>query len=680
MQLSSVLSDMSAAECCASNSEEEGDGGNILITPQCITKLRESIFCNFHTHDSMPNGSPICKDMTCDHTPELDRFFESFMDVGRFLKNQQVFRDSLPLCEQIIQFLIHVGQGLKSEEHDGEEETLGRIMRLLRIFSRLDELSTTIGVNGGVKFITAAMIRYPESVEIQTNSSATFANMASVETNRTLMIENNCLSLVVENIRKFSHTPKLLIEICATLANLSSYEKTCRILLQSEVITHVLQVMNSHVNQADLQIQCFSALSGIARFARENIPRELFTRAVEVNLEANAGNVDVLTALCNAVGSVSCSVAIMEESKDKIIDMALRAMKRFPDNLVFQITSCFSLAHLSFMHAISEEVIRRHDGVGLVLGAMRRFQDSESLQTTALFALSSVVMKSNLYREMTMGKQGIELIIDAMRRKFKPVVQKEDSAVSGLELGTDEPILVTRVQSKSNSKTLLLQLFACAALLNLSDSEKCKQLIIAVGGLHYIFQASIKVADNSELWFIVYYIFIKFTRSEKQSNLFSEEKAVYLKPKGVPTLGEFAKRAVIDLAMARFEDSTDTSSIQKVAKFPHALSSLFGKFFPKFSSAKSDPSSSSQTGDSDLHLELSKLPIPEHLQSQLAIFKVCRNCKSSVFESGVRLYELGSERSTKLTYICSEECAKTDKDFEKRCFYLTDIGIPMTDD
>jgi len=59
-----------------------------------------------------------------------------------------------------------------------------------------------------------------------------------------------------------------------------------------------------------------------------------------------------------------------------------------------QVTACFALAHLSYGHAQSSDLIASIDGINTILKSMKQFNHHESLQTTALFALGSIVMHS----------------------------------------------------------------------------------------------------------------------------------------------------------------------------------------------------------------------------------------------------------------------------------------------
>ena len=69
-------------------------------------------------------------------------------------------------------------------------------------------------------------------------------------------------------------------------------------------------------------------------------------------------------------------------------------MEKYFSNVMFQITSCFALAHLFFNFSISDKIVCEKNGVQMILNGMKKYSDNESLQTTAIFALGSIVMKN----------------------------------------------------------------------------------------------------------------------------------------------------------------------------------------------------------------------------------------------------------------------------------------------
>jgi hypothetical protein len=72
-------------------------------------------------------------------------------------------------------------------------------------------------------------------------------------------------------------------------------------------------------------------------------------------------------------------------------------MERYFSNVMFQITSCFALAHIFFNFTIPDNIVTEKKGVEIILKGMKQYSDNESLQTTAIFALGSIVMKNGKY-------------------------------------------------------------------------------------------------------------------------------------------------------------------------------------------------------------------------------------------------------------------------------------------
>ena len=177
------------------------------------------------------------------------------------------------------------------------------------------------------------------------------------------------------------------------------------------------------------------------------------------------------------------------------------------------------------------------------------------------------------------------------------------------------------------SKPLLLQLFGSVALLNISESEACRDEIIEKGGVHYIFEASEKVKDHSDLWFILYYIFTRFTKS-------GDDRAVYMHPKEIPSLGDIA--------------------IRSYASHLLSLNELH-EMKPDINLTKSN---------------LQKVLLPKHLKNQLCEINVCALCSRACTASGsLRMYEMKRTKVSKMTWICSKTCAKQDQKFDSRGFF-----------
>ncbi|ORY21616.1 hypothetical protein LY90DRAFT_676189 [Neocallimastix californiae] len=256
----------------------------------------------------------------------------------------------------------------------------------------------------------------------------------------------------------------------------------------------------------------------------------------------------------------------MTSCKRTILIIILKAIKKFEDHQIFQITAFFSLSHLLCIHdAANSEIISKYKGVELILTAMKRFPYHISLQTTACFALESIIINHENHRKEFLELDGIDIILNVMRFDFSTLKKRRSNYENGqndisdtidenenidvsITLDIDsssESLFYSKYKDNSFhsfSKELLLQLFGSVALLNASDNKQCKEMIIKKGCLHYIYLASRKVASCNDLWLVLYYVFTRFSNSNENT----ETKSIYMKPHGVPTLLELCSKKIIN--------------------------------------------------------------------------------------------------------------------------------------
>jgi hypothetical protein len=122
------------------------------------------------------------------------------------------------------------------------------VMKMLRIFSRIDSIASKIGFKLGLKLILQAMARFSYCLQLQINCSACLANLASVEGNRIAMLEDGCIKLVLENLVRFRNSPAVLAEICATLANLAFHDINARYIVENNGCSLIFNAMKLHID------------------------------------------------------------------------------------------------------------------------------------------------------------------------------------------------------------------------------------------------------------------------------------------------------------------------------------------------------------------------------------------------------------------------------------------------
>ncbi|KAI8900240.1 armadillo-type protein [Globomyces pollinis-pini] len=514
------------------------------------------------------------------------------------------------------------------------EDLLLIVMQLIRIFSRLDEIAELIGNEGGIDLIFKSMKALPLFIQLQINCSACLANLATVESNRKLMLTGGCIGHVLENMLKFMKYPAVQAEICATLANLACHKLPSTFIAANNGTELILKALRIHIDKADLQIQGFHAFASLGKECVPALEREDFLKLAIKSMELHADNVDLVSAAWHALGSLSNNGLSITVNKDRLLELIFTSMKVYQNNPTFQITACFALAHMFFNNRDGDEEVsvEKYQGIEFILNTMNKFKTQQSLQTTSLFALGSIVMKSDVHRKSIIKYNGIDTILHSMMRKYT-------TDVSADEKSTPEPVLYSRGNSKIQcSKPLLLQLFASVCLLNLSECTKCRDIIVSKGGIQAIVEASKKVREHSDLWFIVYYVFTKFTKC-------GDTRMVFLKSKKFPTLKELTKTAIVGQNLP-------------------VLQTQKGKDF------------NLDTYRQILYEAVNSPVLLSDLKWEISNTEPCKFCYSGCYEGEVVGYEIhpALSRTSSAYRYCSIECAKKEEKFaDKKLFYYSEI-------
>ncbi|KAG4103232.1 ARM repeat-containing protein [Neocallimastix lanati (nom. inval.)] len=417
------------------------------------------------------------------------------------------------------------------------------ITKLIRILSRYEISSQLIGKNRGITILLQIMKLFGDSIEIQIECSASMANLASIGSNRVKMLEEGCINLILENMNKFITSSDVQAEICATLANLACHDANAKHIVDNGGCDYILRAMITHMDKTDLQIQAFHSLSSLCKYGKEIMEKETFLQVIKTSILKHQNSVDLMVSACNALGLMALSGIKMTSCKRTILIIILKAIKKFEDHQIFQITAFFSLSHLLCIHdAANSEIISKYKGVELILTAMKRFPYHISLQTTACFALESIIINHENHRKEFLELDGIDIILNVMRFDFSTLKKRRSNYENGqndisdtidenenidvsITLDIDsssESLFYSKYKDNSFhsfSKELLLQLFGSVALLNASDNKQCKEMIIKKGCLHYIYLASRKVASCNDLWLVLYYVFTRFSNSNESKSL-----------------------------------------------------------------------------------------------------------------------------------------------------------------
>jgi hypothetical protein len=292
------------------------------------------------------------------------------------MKLEKVFRENIEISDLIMTHILsfawtmldhgnleqvaHLEMSIVPGQVMQIEDYLLVVMKLIRIFSRLENMASSIGQKHAMRLILRIMQKYPYCMQLQINCSACLANLASVESNRTIMLEEGCIRLVLDNMIKFIGYPAVQAEICATLANLACHDANARYIVQHGGCLSIIKAMRLHVGnvqlltQIDLQIQAFHALASLGKSGKDILDREEFIAIAMRSVELHMKELDVVSAAWHALGSLANAGINIASHKTVLISFIFDTMRLFNTNPTFQITACFALAHVFFNHRIRE--------------------------------------------------------------------------------------------------------------------------------------------------------------------------------------------------------------------------------------------------------------------------------------------------------------------------------------
>jgi hypothetical protein len=94
--------------------------------------------------------------------------------------------------------------------------------------SSLEHCTRFIGRREFLLVLYGLMVLLPMERRFQTECSATLANLAGIEENRTLMLEipsteTSLVTLVLHNLKRFMDDTSIAIELCAVIKNLACF-------------------------------------------------------------------------------------------------------------------------------------------------------------------------------------------------------------------------------------------------------------------------------------------------------------------------------------------------------------------------------------------------------------------------------------------------------------------------
>ena len=169
-----------------------------------------------------------------------------------------------------------------------------------------------------------------------------------LEINRTKMLEDGSIQNVLSNMSKYMNYPQVQAEICATLANLASHQANAIYIHENNGCTLILRAMKLHLEQVDLQVQAFHAISGLGKLVSLVLERENFVDLAVQCLTRHKNVAELVSAGWHTLGTLANGGLDLGQNKNSLLPCILESMRQYYSNASFLITSCFAIAHIFF--------------------------------------------------------------------------------------------------------------------------------------------------------------------------------------------------------------------------------------------------------------------------------------------------------------------------------------------
>jgi hypothetical protein len=106
--------------------------------------------------------------------------------------------------------------------------------------------------------------------------------------------------------------------------------------------------MRANIDELDLQVQAFHAISGLGKVGKQILEREKFIELSLKSIEKHRQSAELVSAAWHSLGALANSGLNFGTYKNNLLFLIFESMKTFFTKTSFQITACFALAHIFF--------------------------------------------------------------------------------------------------------------------------------------------------------------------------------------------------------------------------------------------------------------------------------------------------------------------------------------------
>lgn len=337
---------------------------------------------------------------------------------------------------------------------------------------------------GGLEAIVDAMERFPQNEDLQMCASRALCNVAGTPENQMALLEVGAVDVLLGiTMENFANQPELQEHALAALANLAALEANLEPLLGKNVVIRVVQSMNKHGDDNQVQMNGCTVITNLASHStplKVSVMMAGGGGAVVMSMVLHSKDPQVQEKGLEALRNLSANC---DENKAELahiggIDASISAMQVHRDDPYVQEAGAWALCNLAGITG-NKEHIGRSSGVDVIVRAMWVHSDQVSVHEWCMRALYTLsVLPSNGKLIMDIG--GIAAVVNSMQAHEKSSVVQEMGCGILCNLAAEEQVKVKIVDDEAlDAIVLAMVLFSDDAKVQERACEVLLQLAVA---------------------------------------------------------------------------------------------------------------------------------------------------------------------------------------------------------
>ena len=323
---------------------------------------------------------------------------------------------------------------------------------------------------GGLDAILEAMRFFPEEAELHLCGCRALCDVSGTQGNQLALVDGGAAELLLENtMETFADIPELQEQAMAALANLAALDANLEHLLSKEIVVRVVQSMNRHSKNAQVQMKGCWVITNLASHPTEMKSMVMMAGgggAVVLAMVLHAKDAQLQEKGLQALRNLS---AHCEENKVELahiggIHASIDAMKLHRDDPYVQEAGAWTLCNLAG-NMNNRKQIGEAGGIDVVVRAMWVHSDQVSVGEWCVRALFSLSLYPANCRSI-LEVNGITAVISAMQ---------------------------------GHEKSSFVQEMGCAILSNLAKEEQAKTRIVNEEALDAIVLAMVLYGEDARV-------------------------------------------------------------------------------------------------------------------------------------------------------------------------------------